>query len=355
VHGEQVLNIALGETGTRAPMTTTTISRVWCTIKPFLAVAVARAVDEGLVDLDEPLEDRMASVRSLRGGVTAAHILTHTAGLHLANGVQMEMIAPSQRRDAIENMPRPPGWRVGSDAAYSEYAGWNVLGWLLELVTGEDLRAHLRRTLLDPLGLHDTWIGMTARDHRAVLPRLGVNLDLRDVRAFPLVIERSERVCTETNPAHGGYTTAADLASFYAALLSRLAGQGPDDLPSPSTLERFCSPARPEVFDEILDRTCSYGLGFMTTLADHAFGPTCSPRSFGHSGNVGSSFAFADPEHDLAVAVVFNGIVDPDSAFLRRPVLVRALYRDLGLETPSTDPQPRRRRLLMRHRPATGS
>jgi hypothetical protein len=85
------------------------------------------------------------------------------------------------------------------------------------------------------------------------------------------------------------------------------------------------------VFDEVLDRECEYGLGFMTDLAHHAFGPMCSPSSFGHSGNVGSSFAFADPEHDLAVAVVFNGIVDSESSFLRRPAVVGALYHDLGL------------------------
>ena len=69
----------------------------------------------------------------------------------------------------------------------------------------------------------------------------------------------------------------------------------------------------------------------MTSLAGHRFGKECSPRSFGHSGNVGSSFAFADPEYDLSVAVVFNGITDPDSAFFRRPALTRALYSDLGL------------------------
>jgi CubicO group peptidase (beta-lactamase class C family) len=250
----------------------------------------------------------------------------------------METVAPTKRRSVIEAMPRPPGWRVGTDAAYSEYAGWQVLGWLLEDATGEELRPYLRRTILDPLGLHDTWIGMTAKQFRTVLPRLGVNLDLRDLEGFPMLIERSERMCTETNPAHGGYTTASDLARFYAALLQRLAGHGPDALPSPATLQRFCSTARPPVHDAVLDRVCSYGLGFMTSLADHAFGPNCSPNSFGHSGNVGSSFAFADPDHDLAVAVVFNGIVDHQSAFLRRPVLVRALYNDLGLDAPATEP-----------------
>ena len=105
---------------------------MWCTIKPILAVALACAVDEGRVDLDEPLDGHLPTVRSLQGGVTATHVLTHTAGLHLAGGIQMETVAPTKRRSVIEAMPRPPGWRVGTDAAYSEYAGWQVLGWLLE-------------------------------------------------------------------------------------------------------------------------------------------------------------------------------------------------------------------------------
>ena len=64
----------------------------------------------------------------------------------------------------------------------------------------------------------------------------------------------------------------------------------------------------------MLQRECEFGLGFMTNLVDHRFGVECSPESFGHSGNVGSSFAFADPERHLAVAVIFNGIVDQDEA-----------------------------------------
>ena len=77
----------------------------------------------------------------------------------------------------------------------------------------------------------------------------------------------------------------------------------------------------------------------MTSLAEHAFGRHCSPRSFGHSGNVGSSFAWADPDNGLAAAVVFNGVVDPDSAFLRRPAIVRAIVTDLGLDDAPRPPQ----------------
>jgi hypothetical protein len=185
---------------------------------------------------------------------------------------------------------------------------------------------------------------MTPHEYRAVLPRLGVNCDMHDLAGLPMLFERSSRVCTETNPAHGGYTTARDLSRFYSRILERL-GDAYDDLdagldvvddgerggglPSRTTLLEFCSTARPTVFDQVLDRECAYGLGFMTELHQHAFGDHCSIESFGHSGNVGSSFAFADPRRGLAVGVMFNGLVSHEAAFLRRRALVNAMYEDL--------------------------
>jgi CubicO group peptidase (beta-lactamase class C family) len=213
--------------------------------------------------------------------------------------------------------------------------GWYLLGRVLETVSGQELREHLRDLVLRPCGLHDTWIGMTPAEFDEVLPRLGMNLDLRGHQPFPLMLERGQRMCTEVNPAHGGYTTAGDLAHLYALLSAQLAGADHPFLPSAETLRQFTTSDGPERFDEVLGRDCEYGLGFMTGLPGHAFGRWCSPSSFGHSGHVGSSFAFADPTADLAVAVIYNGITDHESAFLRRPVIVRAIYTDLGLaDTP---------------------
>jgi CubicO group peptidase (beta-lactamase class C family) len=331
--GERVFDVGLGDAGFGDTVTQEHLFRVYCTIKPVLAVAVAKLVDAGALDLDEPLEPRLPDVTLLRNGVTLQHVLTHTAGLHTLQGIPMEMTPPERRRRVIEKARLPAPWRVGVGAAYSEYAGWTIMGWVVEDVTGEPLREHLRAQLLDPLGLDDTFIGMTAEDYRRVLPRLGVNHDMRGLQSFPMLFERTERVCTETNPAHGGYTTARDLARFYRALLDRLADEGDqatdDALPASDVLDEFCSTVRAPVYDEVLDRVCPFGLGFMTELDQHAFGDACSPSSFGHSGNVGASFAFADPERDLAVGVVFNGLIGHDAAFLRRRALLRALYLDL--------------------------
>jgi len=349
IGGERVLDAAIGDNGMSEAMSSGHVFRVYCTIKPITAIAIARLVDEALVGLDEPLERRLPDLPVLTGGVTLRHVLTHTAGLHRPTGIEMEILTPAKRRGAVGAAVRPPGWRLGVDAAYSEYAGWHVLGWLIETVSGQALCEHLRECVLDPLGLHATWIGMTPAQYRDLLPTLGVNTDLRNLGGYPMLFERSERICTETNPAHGGYTNARDLARFYSSLLDRLHGGGIDALPSSPTLRSLCSPARPPVYDEVLARECSYGLGFMTDLQQHAFGDHCGASSFGHSGNVGASFAFADPERSLAVGVVFNGLVGHEAAFLRRRALVNALYDDLDSDdrppaaATSLDGPPRRR------------
>jgi hypothetical protein len=58
--------------------------------------------------------------------------------------------------------------------------------------------------------------------------------------------------------------------------------------------------------------------------------------------------AFVDPAHDVAVGVIFNGVVGHESACLRRCALVRSLYADLAGGAPAADPEPaaptRRRR-----------
>lgn len=365
LRGEPVLEVAEGEDGMGRPISPETVFRVYCTAKPVAALAVGLAVERGDLDLDAPLERLLPTFAALQGGVTLRHILTHTAGLARPDGVTVELVPPADRAAYLEQHPRDAATRLGIDPAYSEYAGWHIVGRALEAVAGEPLADHLRGAVLDPLGLADTSIGMSAAQHASVLHRLGVNVDMRALQPFPMLFERTERVCREANPAHGAYTTADDLEALYRATLRAWHGERVAGLPSPDLLREMTADARPRAYDEVLRRECSYGLGFMTTLADHQFGPQCSPLAYGHSGNVGSSFAFADPAHDLVVALVFNGVVDHESAFLRRTALVRAIYQDLGLEEPtpasaasSDDPapppgddRPPPRRGLFRRRP----
>jgi CubicO group peptidase (beta-lactamase class C family) len=336
--GREVLNLACGEDGVGRPMTPETVSRVYCSIKPMVAIAVAAAIQDGLLTLDEPLEAHLPRVIGLSDGVTARHVLTHTAGLHLPTAPQMEVVVPSKRRDLLERMMRQPGWRVGIDAAFSEYTGWIILGWLLEAVSNEPLREYLRATVLDPLNLTDTWIGMTDAEFRAVVPRLGVSHDLCGPKPMPMFLEASPRWCTETNPAHGGYSTAADLARFYGTLLDWRVDTSNGAGDRQGLVHTFTSTHRVPTYDKTLGRVCPWGLGFMTSLGDHKFGEVCSTTTFGHSGYMGASFAFADPDQDVVIAAIHNGIERPQFIASRRIALVRDIYDDLGLVTDATEP-----------------
>jgi CubicO group peptidase (beta-lactamase class C family) len=329
--GQVLLDSSVGDDGLGRTLHSDTIFRVYCTIKPVTALAVALLVEAGGLDLDRPLSEYLGPTAVSSPRVTARHLLNHTAGLHPLTGVAAEMMSATERRSAIAAIQSPPGWRIGIDAGYSEYAGWMLLGELMQRITGEAVRDYLRRAVLQPIGMVDTWIGMTSAEYASVADRIGVNVDLRGDRAFPMLFERTERVCCETNPAHGGYSTARDLARLYDALLSAQSGQLTGIMPSAITLREFCSVARPRSYDVVLDRECDYGLGFMVNLKDHFFGAACSPDSFGHSGHRGSSFAFLDPKVGVSVAVIFNGLVDHESSFVRRARIVRRVYEDLAI------------------------
>ncbi len=292
--GETVLHLTLGDDGVGRPMEATTPLRVYCAIKPVTALAVGRLVDDDLVDLDEPLRAHLSGFDCLGEATAARHVLTHTAGVHEPPGLAVEATPPAQRAGFLEGVSVPPGWRIGQQAAYSEYLGWYLLGRLIEHVTATPVGDHLRTELLGPLGLDNTFVGMTAEQYHSVSGRLGVNVDLRAHQPYPMLFERTERVVREANCAHGGYTTAADLCRLYATLLRARSEPVDPHLPEPATVTELTTTAR-HSFDAVLDRECGYGLGFMTELAGHHYGRDCSPRSFGHSGYVGSSLAFADP------------------------------------------------------------
>ena len=79
-----------------------------------------------------------------------------------------------------------------------------------------------------------------------------------------------------------------------------------------------------ETFGVVLD----WGLGL--AIDSYAMGRHCSRRAFGHGG-MESSAAFCDPEHDVAVAVVCNGMPGGARHHPRMDAIATAVYEDLGL------------------------
>jgi CubicO group peptidase (beta-lactamase class C family) len=316
-----------------------TMFRVYCSIKPITAIAIAKLVDADVVALDEPLGCILSEVRALRtSNITLRDVLTHRAGLREPSGVQMEMLPPARRAQILfDETEMPADWNSDHQTAYSEALGWAVLGRLIETLTHETLADHLRSSVLDPLGLHDTWIGMPREHYQSNAYRVGLNYDFRHPpKVFPVLMENLERVCCEVNCAYGGYSTATDLARFYARLLVQLRSGSQPCLPAAETLHDFCTATPESRYDVVLQRTCAFGLGFMRQLNTHHFGTYCSELAFGHSGWSGSSFGLADPATGLAIAAITNGLLPDAAAHLSRLNLLRAIHDDYKISTTTT-------------------
>jgi CubicO group peptidase (beta-lactamase class C family) len=99
----------------------------------------------------------------------------------------------------------------------------------------------------------------------------------------------------------------------------------------------FTSRQRVGVFDDTFRHPLDWGFGFHIDsnrygkeTTPYGYGRFCSDTTFGHSGSQ-SSCAFADPENDLVVAWVCNGMPGEIRHQRRARELNSAIYQDLGL------------------------
>ena len=329
--GDTLLDTAVGRTHLHDPYTPSTLSALYCTAKPLVAVAVLRLVAEDELSLDDRLGDVVEGLPATWiAERTIEQVLGHTAGLHVVNTILARILPERSREGWVYASEPPPGWRFGIDRAYSEFGGWFLLGRVIEALVEEPFDRYVRRAVLDPYGVaeDDVLLRLDGESYERHAPRISATLDLTMDQPVPLLAEVGPDTAGEWNPAFGAYGTMHGMAAFYRGLLDDLAGA--DRVLPAELLELATTPRLPVTHDVTLDRDAGFGLGFMTPLSSHFFGDRPSERAFGHAGQGGTSFAMADPERDLVVAVLYNAGLDADTALsFRRVHLVDAIYRAL--------------------------
>jgi CubicO group peptidase (beta-lactamase class C family) len=134
---------------------------VYSASKTFTASAIALAVDEGLLGLDDRIIDLLpeawATVAEPSQSVaqlTVHHVLSMSTGHDTDVLEGFDPAAPQDwARIFLTTLPQTP---VGSRHVYNNGASW-LLGELIRRRTGEDLLDYLRPRLLAPLGIDATW------------------------------------------------------------------------------------------------------------------------------------------------------------------------------------------------------
>jgi len=325
--GEYLLQRAWGDDALGRPVTNDTVFAVYCAAKPVIAMGVAALVTDGELSLADRLGNLVEpALPEPLAQLTLAALLNHTAGIHVVPGVQYVLAGAGGRESLVRDQRPPRGWDPSRQAGYSEAVAWHLVGRAIETVASEPLGPFIERRVLDPLDVADIYVCADRPTFLGFASRIGVNESLRGSEPSPLLLERTPLFGAAWNPGFGSYSSATGLESFYRGVLAASAGAVPEF--DPAIVTTFVTDQTGLRDDAILHRPCSYGFGFMTRLSSHFFGRSAAETSFGHSGNVGMTCAFADPEVDLVAAIHFTGLIDGDTSVMyRRPRLVESIYR----------------------------
>lgn len=197
------------------PVTPETVFDAASIAKPVTAWGIMKLVEDGLLDLDAPIEGyltrwHLPPSEFDHDQVTIRRILSHTAGLSTDGdtGVEPGAYVPTVEEalnGAVLGMrPLHVAYPPGEDFHYSS-VGYTLLEIAVEEVTGEPFAAYMQREILDPLGMVNSSYDW-APELRA---KAAVGHDWYN-RPLP-EYQYSTR-------AQGGLrTTASDLAIFLAA------------------------------------------------------------------------------------------------------------------------------------------
>lgn len=350
VNGVVVADFALGlaRTAPNALMTPDTLMLWMSATKPIAAVAVAQLWEKGLLELDDPVAKHIEPFgRKGKQRVTIRHLLTHTGGFRALVGRWEEqpwddMIA------SVCDAKLEPDWVPGRKAGYHLATSWYVLGELVHRLDPQHrlFERYVREMIFEPIGMIDSWVGLPPDRYRAYGDRIGFMHDTTEaagaIRAeaphaphAPSHPSDTEPGAAACRPGSNGRGPARELAFFYEMLLGRGQRKGQRIL-SPQSVEAITAAHRVGLYDHTFRHTMDWGLGFLLNSshyppgpAPYGYGPRASPRTFGHGGSQCCT-AFADPEQNLAVAILWNGRPGESRHDQRLRQTLVALYEDIG-------------------------
>lgn len=184
--------------------------RIGSISKTLVAVAVLRARDAGLLDLDDRL-DQHVDQTSL-GGVTVLQLLSHAAGVQAEGSGSWWERTPGI--DFAELSATVTGRLPAGRRFHYSNVGFALLGELLTRIHGRPWHETIATEILTPLGMHDT----TLRPRQPHAPGLAVH------PFADLLHPEPEHDAGAMAPAGQYWCTIGDLARWGAFLAGDTAG-----------------------------------------------------------------------------------------------------------------------------------
>jgi CubicO group peptidase (beta-lactamase class C family) len=267
----------------KKPMRTDALFWIASESKPLTATALMMLVDEGKVDVADPVEKYLPEfkgqmlaveqdpehvlLRKPQRPITVRDILSHTSGLPFLSRVESKIDQHPLREAVISYALSPLNFEPGTRYQYSN-AGINTAGRIIEVVSGLPYAVFMEQRLFKPLGMKDTTLWPSQRQLERLAKAYKPNaaktaLEAIDISQLTYPLDDRRR---GPSPAGGYFSTARDMARFGQMLLNGGALEG----------RRYVSAAaigemtRKQTAEGIKE---SYGLGW-----------SAGSGSFGHGG-----------------------------------------------------------------------
>ncbi|MCI0771350.1 MAG: beta-lactamase family protein [Chloroflexi bacterium] len=346
--------VGLADIDSNRPMEKDSIFRIYSMTKPITSVAVMMLYEEGHFSLDDPvgrfipelgrmkvydgMGERGMRLVDQEKPITIRHLLMHTAGLSYGNYQdspveelyrQVDIMEPdSSLLDMVKKLSGLPLLtQPGERWRYSRAT--DVLGYLVEVVSGQPFDQFLQERIIGPLGMVDTAFYVSEEKLDRLATVYGPKAD-GSIEALDNPFVNRFREPHKLFSGGGGLTsTAAD----YMRFSQMLSNEGELDgvrLLGPKTVQLMTSNHLPEELKPFAvgqsmasgTRGCGFGLGFSVVMdiAEHGILGSEGIYSW---GGAASTIFWVDPVEDL-VAILLAQMMPSSTYPLRRQFQVAA-------------------------------
>lgn len=192
------------------PATKDTVFEIGSVTKQLTAAAIMLLVEDGKISLDEKIAKYLPDTPASWQNVTVRHLLTHTSGIKSYTYLSgFELTKRLKRDDFIKKLHAEPlEFEPGARWNYSN-SGYNLLGFIIESVSGKSYWDFMRERVFSPLGMTAT----ADRDPQFIIKNRAVGYEWENNR----LVGRDYDL-TDVFSAGAVVSTVADLAKWDAAL-----------------------------------------------------------------------------------------------------------------------------------------
>jgi CubicO group peptidase (beta-lactamase class C family) len=335
----------------KLPVERDTIFRIFSMSKAITSAAALTLVDEGKLDLDAPVSKYLPEFaemkvldgekdRPAKSPITVKDLFRHTSGITYGNGNGSRTEKLFEATDVLEMQTDlrlmstklsqiPLAFDPGTKWEYG--ASIDVLGYVVQRVSGEPLDEFLKERILDPLEMNDTGFFVPA-DKRARFAACYYS----DGKGRTIILDdqESSRFLRKPGLLSGGgglVGTASDYMRFLLMVANDGEWQGKRILSAESAKQMHTNELPKDVewigFDKDKRIGVGFGLGFSVTVEPGEKSPNNHIDEYGWGGAASTHYWVSPTDRLIVVTMEQRWPYSPETEDVLKPVIYGAIVK----------------------------